>query len=303
VLNRLAASNRALTIKTGASASTSYHRNFSLTGVNIMRNPLVHSLLGTALIAVGAVNAHAANGNFYDPSLDNMGLAAAKSEAMYSPDALAVQSIEGHQLNRTIGCPGRGLLDKGCGIEDADKDTVEDWADKCPNTPSGMKVNALGCEIDTDGDGVLDSVDKCPTVYAKTPDGCPPEAVVNEGVVPAPASAPAVVMTLGDVNFAFDSATLTPAADANIDKAVAHVNQWPDEKFELKGNTDSIGSDAYNMKLSQRRADAVRNEMIKRGVAADRITATGYGEADPVSSNATKEGRAENRRVELFGRK
>ena len=72
--------------------------------------------------------------------------------------------------------------------------------------------------------------------------------------------------------------------------------------YELLGYTDSMGSEAYNLDLSQRRADTVRNEMIKRGAPADRIKATGYGEADPVGDNTTKEGRARNRRVELYGR-
>jgi len=127
-----------------------------------MRTPLVLSLLSTALITVGAVNAQAADGYFYDPS--NVGAGTWKPETIHAPDAVQVPATTGHELARTIGCPGRQLLDKSCPIEDADKDTVEDWTDKCPGTPAGMKVNALGCEIDTDGDGVLDSVDKCPTV-------------------------------------------------------------------------------------------------------------------------------------------
>jgi len=269
-----------------------------------MRNPFVHSLLGAALIAVGAVNAHAANGNFYDPSLDNMGLGASNADAMHSPDALEVQSINGHELVRTIGCPGRQMLDKTCAIEDADRDTVEDWADKCPGTPAGMKVNALGCEIDTDGDGVLDSADKCPTVYARTPDGCPVvEAAPAPVPVPAPATEPAPMVILGDVNFAFDSAVLKPNAKENIDKAVAHIQKMSDETFELLGHTDSIGTEEYNLGLSQRRADAVRNAMIELGVAPERLTARGYGESKPIATNSTKEGRAENRRVELLGRK
>jgi len=189
---------------------------------------------------------------------------------------------------------------------DSDGDGVPNRKDQCPNTPQGAKVDAKGCPLDSDGDGVFDGLDKCPTVYAKTPDGCPLPVVVAPTPEPAPAPAPAPaaapLMTLGDVNFAFNKATLTPAADEKIDKAVAHIKQMDGEKYELKGYTDSTGSDAYNLKLSQKRADAVRNEMIKRGVPADRITATGYGEANPVGDNATKAGRAQNRRVELFGR-
>jgi len=268
-----------------------------------MRTSLVLSLLSTALISVGTVNAQAADPYFYDPS--NVGAGVYKPETIHAPDAVQVPSTTGKEVARTIGCPGRQLLDKTCAIEDADKDGVEDWTDKCPGTPAGMKVNALGCEIDTDGDGVLDSVDKCPTVYAQTPDGCPP-VVVEEKViikeVPAPTPAPAPLEVLGDVNFDFNKATLKPAAAEKIDKAVAHINQMPaGDKFELKGYTDSTGPEAYNLKLSQRRADTVRNAIIKKGVPADRITAKGYGEASPAASNATKEGRAQNRRVELWG--
>jgi OOP family OmpA-OmpF porin len=270
-----------------------------------MRTPLVLSLLSTALIAVGAVNAQAADGNFYDPS--NVGAGVWKPETIHATDAVQVPATTGHEINRTIGCPGKQILDKGCGVEDADKDTVDNWTDKCPNTPAGMKVNALGCEIDTDGDGVLDSADECPTVYAKTPNGCPPVVAAPEPVVvPAPIAAPtpdAPIVVLGDVNFDFDKAKLKPSADEKIDKAVAHINQMAGETFELKGYTDSVGSEAYNVKLSQKRADVVRNALIKKGVPADRITAKGYGEASPIASNSTKAGRAENRRVELWGAK
>ena len=268
-----------------------------------MRTSLVLSLLSAALISVGVVNAQAAD-PFYDPS--NVGAGVYKPETIHSPNAIQVPSTTGKDINRTIGCPGRQILDKGCAIEDADKDTVEDWTDMCPNTPAGMKVNALGCEIDTDGDGVMDSVDKCPTVFAQTADGCPPVAAAAPEPVPAPAPAPAAapagkpIMTFEDVNFDFDKATLRPTAAAKIDKAVAYVKETEGE-FELKGYADSIGSEAYNLKLSQRRADAVRNAMVKQGAPADRITAKGYGEASPAASNATKAGRAQNRRVELWG--
>jgi len=266
-----------------------------------MRTSLVLSLISTALISVGVVNAQAAD-PFYDPS--NVGAGVYKPEIIHSPDAIQVPSTTGKDINRTIGCPGRQILDKGCPIEDADKDTVEDWTDMCPNTPAGMKVNALGCEIDTDGDGVMDSVDKCPTVYAQTADGCPPVVVAPEpAAVPAPAPAAAVagtpIMSFEDVNFDFDKSTLRPTADAKIDQAVAYVLERNVEKFELRGYADSIGSEAYNLKLSQRRADAVRNAMIKKGAPADRIVAKGYGESNPIASNATKEGRAQDRRVEM----
>jgi outer membrane protein OmpA-like peptidoglycan-associated protein len=78
------------------------------------------------------------------------------------------------------------------------------------------------------------------------------------------------------------------------------LKAWGDVNIEVAGHTDSKGSDAYNMKLSQQRAEAVRNFLISRGVAADRLTAKGYGESQPVADNATEEGRFQNRRVELY---
>lgn len=272
-----------------------------------MRIPLILSLLSTALISVGAVNANAADGYYYDPS--NVGAGVYKPEVKHSPDAIQVPSTTGKDINRTIGCPGKQILDKGCAIEDADKDTVEDWTDKCPDTLAGRKVNALGCEMDTDGDGLMDGDDKCPTVYAKTADGCPEAAaaaVEEAAPAPAPAAAPVAdqpIMSFEDVNFDFDKATLRPTAAAKIDQAVAYVREHNVEKFELRGYADSIGSEAYNLKLSQRRADAVRNAMIKKGAPADRIVAKGFGESNPIASNATKEGRAQNRRVEMHNGK
>ena len=127
-----------------------------------MRTPLVLSLLSTALMSVGAVNAQAADGVFYDPSNVGAGSTTYNAENMHTKDVAAVPATNGHQLNRTIGCPGRQLLDKECAVEDADKDGVENWTDKCPGTIAGRKVNAIGCEIDTDGDGVMDADDKCP---------------------------------------------------------------------------------------------------------------------------------------------
>jgi len=253
-----------------------------------MRTPLVLSLISAALVSVGAVNAIAADGYFYDPS--NVGAGVYKPEVKHSPDAIQVPSTTGKDINRTIGCPGKQILDKGCAIEDADKDTVEDWTDKCPNTPAGAKVNALGCEPEV-------------AVVQEAPVAAPAPVVE-----PAPAPAPAPVadqpiMSFEDVNFDFDKATLRPTADAKIDQAVAYVLERNVEKFELRGYADSIGSEAYNVKLSQRRADAVRNAMIKKGAPADRIVAKGYGESDPIASNATKEGRAQNRRVEMHNGK
>lgn len=244
------------------------------------------SVLGASLISAGVMTAHAAEGSFYDPT----------NKA--SPTGKTV----GHELYGTIGCPGRGLLDKPCPIPkdpDSDGDGVVDSKDKCPGTPAGRKVNADGCELDSDGDGIVDGVDKCPTVYAKTADGCPPPAAAAEPA-PAPAPAPAPQkLSLEGVNFDYDQASLRPESQSKLDEAAATLNKWGNVNVEVAGHTDSMGGDDYNMDLSQQRAEAVRTYLIGKGVAAERLTAKGYGESQPVAGNDTDEGRFKNRRVEL----
>ncbi len=245
---------------------------------------LLFSVLGASLISAGVMTAHAQEG-FYDPT----------NKASTSGKTI------GHELYKTIGCPGRGLLDKPCEApieKDSDGDGVLDSKDKCPGTPAGRKVNADGCELDSDGDGIVDGDDKCPTVYAKTADGCPLPVVET----PAPAAlAPAapVKMVLEGVNFDYDKATLRPEDIAIIDRDAATLDKWGNVNIEVAGHTDDRGSDEYNLNLSQQRAEAVRNYLISKGVAADRLTAKGYGESQPVAGNDTDEGRLKNRRVEL----
>jgi outer membrane protein OmpA-like peptidoglycan-associated protein len=102
------------------------------------------------------------------------------------------------------------------------------------------------------------------------------------------------------VNFDFDKATLRQEDIAAINRDVTSLDTWGNANIEVAGHTDSRGSDAYNMKLSQQRAEAVRNYLVSKGIAADRLSAKGYGESQPVAGNATDEGRFENRRVELI---
>lgn len=142
--------------------------------------------------------------------------------------------------------------------------------------------------VDTDGDGVIDPNDRCPN----TPKGTRVDEI---GCF--------VGVTL-KLNFAFDSAALTAEDQAELDVALGAIKTRPadvvsDFVFEVAGHTDSRGSDAYNQKLSERRAKTVRDYLIAGGLSADQLTATGYGESMPVADNATDEGRAENRRVEV----
>jgi OOP family OmpA-OmpF porin len=105
---------------------------------------------------------------------------------------------------------------------------------------------------------------------------------------------------LEGVNFDFDKATLRQEDLAIIDNNAADLDKWGNVNIEVAGHTDSRGSDEYNMILSQQRAEAVRNHLISKGIAADRLTAKGYGESQPVADNDTDEGRFKNRRVELI---
>lgn len=108
-----------------------------------------------------------------------------------------------------------------------------------------------------------------------------------------------LVVTLGDVLFESGKATLKPTASNTLLELVSMLRDQPDRQVLIEGHTDSQGGHSYNVELSDRRADAVRAFMIAHGVAPERIVATGYGEAYPVASNATREGRAMNRRVEV----
>lgn len=120
------------------------------------------------------------------------------------------------------------------------------------------------------------------------------EVVVVEPVKPA-------IETLRvqlDVKFAFDKATINEGSYADIKQVADFMKQFPQTTTVVEGYTDSQGPEAYNQKLSQERADAVRNALVDYGVEGNRVEAVGYGEANPIADNATKEGRAMNRRVD-----
>lgn len=101
------------------------------------------------------------------------------------------------------------------------------------------------------------------------------------------------------VNFGFDSSNLTSSAKTNLDKLAQVLKNNPDTNINIYGYTDSKGSDAYNLSLSERRANAVKSYLVAKGISSSRIFAMGRGENDPVASNDTEAGRAENRRVEF----
>jgi OmpA-OmpF porin, OOP family len=134
--------------------------------------------------------------------------------------------------------------------------------------------------------------------YICDPEEVPPPPVVQAPPPPPPAKGTKIA-TLGGAQFDFNKATIKPAGLAVLDGAVKVLQDNPSLHIVVEGHTDSVGSDAYNMKLSQRRANAVRDYLIKQGIDASRVTARGYGKTRPIASNATEEGRAQNRRADL----
>ncbi|AYC32715.1 OmpA family protein [Pseudomonas cavernae] len=141
---------------------------------------------------------------------------------------------------------------------------------------------------DSDNDGVCDNVDKCPDTPANVTvdaDGCP-------------AAAEAVRVEL-DVKFDFDKSKVKEESYGDIKNLADFMTQYPSTTTTVEGHTDSVGTDAYNQKLSERRANAVKDVLVNQyGVGGERIESVGYGESRPVADNATDAGRAVNRRVE-----
>ena len=108
-----------------------------------------------------------------------------------------------------------------------------------------------------------------------------------------------LVISLSDILFDVDRATLKPGAEANIRRISAVLEQYPDYRISVEGHTDATGADAYNQQLSERRAEAVRTALVAGGVDPGRITSVGYGKTQPIASNDTPAGRQQNRRVEV----
>ncbi len=188
-------------------------------------------------------------------------------------------------------CPtspvGAKVNAQGCEL-DSDGDRVVDSKDRCPNTPAGTKVDAQGCELDGDGDrdGIVDSKDRCPNTAAGAKvdsKGCELKAVIS----------------LQGVKFANNSAELTVTSQSVLNEAAATLRLNPELKVEVAGHTDNRGARAYNVSLSQRRAESVMNYLISKGASATKLSARGYGPDQPQADNATAQGRAANRRVEL----
>lgn len=169
---------------------------------------------------------------------------------------------------------------------DSDGDGLRDPDDACPEE-AGPK-EALGCP-DRDGDGILDRDDKCPDVPGVvSEDGCLPQVIAKK-----------FSGAIKGIYFGSGSAKIQRRSFKLLDEAAKVLGQYDTLRVEISGHTDNQGDDARNMTLSQARADAVRQYLVDKGVAAERVVAIGFGETQPVASNKTGKGRAQNRRIEF----
>jgi outer membrane protein OmpA-like peptidoglycan-associated protein len=171
----------------------------------------------------------------------------------------------------------------------------------------GILTGGLICyaqDGDEDSDGVFDRRDRCPDTPENTPvdhRGCPlPQYPVTEKVPePVPQTEVITLSDAGNVLFDFDKSDLTPGAKAQLDTLMDKLRNADVVSIKVIGHTDSKGSDAYNQALSERRASSVAAYLLSQGLAPNKLTSEGRGESEPVADNATDEGRAQNRRVEL----
>ncbi len=202
------------------------------------------------------------------------------------------------------GCPdsdGDGLGDKDddCplvagtaafrGCPDSDGDGIADNVDKCPYVAG--TADRGGCPVpDADGDGFLDTEDRCPNQYSKTNNGCP--EIRTEIINRVQQAAKAIFFETG-------KATLKKTSFKQLDAVVAILRDNPELFADIEGHTDAVGDDASNLDLSQRRAQAVVDYFVSKGVAADRLKSQGFGETQPVATNETAAGKAQNRRTEI----
>lgn len=207
----------------------------------------------------------------------------------------------------------------GCPDPDNDMDGVLDRDDQCPSQPG--PVTNHGCPVkDSDGDGLADDMDRCPLEFGpKERQGCPLRDQDKDGVPddqdqcpdkPGPPDnlgCPYKFITVTDrmivlkqkIFFAFAKAVIQSKSFPLLDEIAQALVDHPTFLIRIEGHTDSIGSAASNLKLSQARANAVREYLIRKGIAPERLKAVGYGEDRPIDDNSTEAGRAVNRRVEF----
>ena len=201
-------------------------------------------------------------------------------------------------LNSEDQCPntprGTAVDTKGCALpKDSDGDGVYDAKDQCPNTPKGRRVDAVGCsvELDSDNDGVIDRLDRCPD----TPES---DKVDSNGCSIFTDKEVSIEL---NVQFANNSAEIDQPGHSDFVEFAAFLKRFPETQAEIAGHSSKAGAADYNLQLSQRRADAVKDLMVNRyGISASRLNAIGYGEERPLDDSGTAEAARKNRRIEAI---
>lgn len=182
--------------------------------------------------------------------------------------------------------------ENGCPL-DSDGDGVPDYLDQCPNTPAEAAghVDENGCELDTDGDGVPDWKDECPSIVGPAYNkGCPELKKEIRNLLNK---------AMSGIEFETGKATIVKKSYPLLDQIAQTFCENTDFVIEVQGHTDNVGKENLNKELSQKRANAVMDYLVKKGVDATRMTANGYGSELPIADNKTQAGRAKNRRVEF----
>lgn len=189
-------------------------------------------------------------------------------------------------------CPTVAGLKKynGCPIPDTDKDGINDEDDKCPDVVGYGRYE--GCPVpDSDNDGINDDEDKCPnTAGIKENNGCPE---IKKEIVEK------VSYAAQRIQFSFAKADLLPASYSVLDNVVKILNENPELKLSIEGHTSSDGTLSVNMKLSEDRANNVKNYFITKGIDVVRLKSKGFGPNQPINNGKTEAEKAQNRRVEL----
>lgn len=215
-------------------------------------------------------------------------------------------------------CPNQAgpIALKGC--PDEDNDGVANIDDNCPNTKLGTKVDTKGCPLDNDKDGIANDEDRCPDLagsvslrgcpdsdgdgVADIDDRCPTVkgSIQNKGC-PEIAVQDAVRITYigSKIFFENNSDKLKVASLVLLDELSKILYKYEAANLQIDGHTDSVGSDEFNVNLSQKRTNSVKNYLIGKGISESRLNSTGFGESKPIADNKTSLGRSKNRRVEL----
>ena len=187
----------------------------------------------------------------------------------------------------------RGFVDKNGCLLDSDDDGVPNYLDKCSNTPleARGKLDENGCPRDTDGDSIPDYLDNCPTIPGVASNkGCP--EIKKEVKI-------LFLKALQGIQFEVGKTVIKKTSFAILNQIAKVLIENPTYLVDVRGHTDNVGKPATNLIMSDKRASAVRDYLIGKGVNGDRITSHGFGDTQPVASNKTKAGKAKNRRVEF----